>query len=241
MAGRGKGNPMTNHPLQVLVIEDELQIRRYLRTSLAGHGYTLLEASSGQEGIEQTAQLQPDCVILDLGLPDMDGLEVLRRIRSWSAVPVVILTARGQEQEKISLLDAGADDYLTKPFSVGELLARIRAALRRTAGMQASESPVTAIGDLRVDLAHRQVFRAGEEIHLTPIEYRLLSALVRNLGRVVTQRQLLQEVWGPEYTDAPHYLRIYMQHLRHKLEADPARPRYLLTEPGVGYRLRDEG
>ncbi|NTW02687.1 MAG: response regulator [Oscillochloris sp.] len=232
---------MTNRPLHVLVIEDEVQIRRFLRTSLASHGYALLEASSGQEGIEQTAQLQPDCVILDLGLPDMEGMEVLRRIRNWSAVPVVILTARGQEQDKIALLDAGADDYLTKPFGVGELLARIRAALRHTAGMAASEMPVTVIGDLRIDMVHRQVFRASEEVHLTPIEYKLLVVLVRNLGRVVTQRLLLQEVWGPEYTDAPHYLRIYMQHLRHKLEHDPARPRYLLTEPGVGYRLRDEG
>lgn len=232
---------MTNRPLHVLVIEDEVQIRRFLRTSLASHGYALLEASSGQEGIEQTAQLQPDCVILDLGLPDMEGMEVLRRIRNWSAVPVVILTARGQEQDKIALLDAGADDYLTKPFGVGELLARIRAALRHTAGMAASEMPVMVIGDLRIDMVHRQVFRASEEVHLTPIEYKLLVVLVRNLGRVVTQRLLLQEVWGPEYTDAPHYLRIYMQHLRHKLEHDPARPRYLLTEPGVGYRLRDEG
>jgi two-component system, OmpR family, KDP operon response regulator KdpE len=232
---------MINRPPQILIIEDELQIRRFLRGSLDSHGYGLIETSSGQQGIEQAAQLQPDCIILDLGLPDMDGLEVLRRIRSWSAVPVIVLTARGQEQEKIALLDAGADDYLTKPFGMGELLARIRAALRRNAGMRASEAPVTIIGDLRVDMLHRQVFREGEEIHLTPIEYNLLAALVRNMGMVVTQRQLLQEVWGPEYVDAPHYLRIYMQHLRHKLEHDPARPRYLLTEPGVGYRLRDDG
>jgi two-component system KDP operon response regulator KdpE len=225
----------------ILVIEDELQIRRFLRSSLAAHGYALLEASTGQEGVEQAAQLHPDGVILDLGLPDLDGLEVLRRIRGWSSVPVVILTARGQEQDKITLLDAGADDYLTKPFGVGELLARLRASMRRTTMMQTSQLPVTTIGSLRVDLIHRQVFRAEEEVHLTPIEYKLLVVLVRNLGRVVTQRQLLQEVWGPEYTDAAHYLRVYMQHLRHKLEADPARPRYLLTEPGVGYRLRDEG
>ena len=225
----------------ILIIEDELQIRRFLRSSLSSHGYKLLEAGMGQEGIEQAAQLHPDCVILDLGLPDMEGLEVLRRIRSWSAAPVVILTARGQEQDKITLLDAGADDYLTKPFGVGELLARIRAALRRTTGIPASETPVTVLGDLRIDVVHRQVFRADAEVHLTPIEYKLLVALVRHLGQVVTRRQLLQEVWGPEYTDASHYLRIYMQHLRHKLEADPARPRYLLTEPGVGYRLRDEG
>lgn len=232
---------MSDRQQTILIIEDELQIRRFLRSSLAAHGYALLEAQTGQEGVEQTAQLHPDGVILDLGLPDMEGLEVLRRIRSWSAVPVVILTARGQEQDKIALLDAGADDYLTKPFGVGELLARIRAALRRTAAMPAAQAPITVVGDLRVDMVHRQVTRAGEEVHLTPIEYKLLVALVRNLGRVVTQRQLLQEVWGPEYTDAAHYLRIYMQHLRHKLEADPARPRFLLTEPGVGYRLRDEG
>lgn len=231
---------MTNRPLQILVIEDETQIRRFLRTSLSANGYTILEAATGQDGIEQAAQRQPDCVILDLGLPDLDGLEVLRRLRTWSTVPVVVLTARGQEQDKITLLDAGADDYLTKPFGVGELLARIRAALRRTTGAQAGTAPVTVIGNLQIDLVHRRVVRDGDEVHLTPIEYRLLAALVRQLGRVVTQRQLLQEVWGPEYVDAPHYVRIYMQHLRHKLEADPTRPRYLLTEPGVGYRLRDE-
>lgn len=228
-------------PPRILIIEDEAPIRRFLRASLAAQGYTLLEAGTGQEGVEQAAQLHPDGVILDLGLPDMEGLEVLRRIRAWSAVPIVILTARGQEQDKIALLDAGADDYLTKPFGVGELLARIRAALRRGVGMAAVEAPVVAIGDLQIDMVRRQVFRLGAEVRLTPTEYRLLVALVRSLGRVVTQRQLLEEVWGREYTDSPHYLRIYMQHLRHKLEADPARPRYLITEPGVGYRLRDEG
>jgi two-component system KDP operon response regulator KdpE len=237
----GEEASMSNRPLQVLVIEDEAQIRRFLRTSLASHGYALLEASSGQDGITQVAQLQPDCVILDLGLPDMDGLEVLRQIRDWSSVPVIVLTARGQEQAKITLLDAGADDYLTKPFGTGELMARIRVALRRTLGASTGEQPVITVGDLRVDLARRQVFRGDEEVHLTPIEYKLLTILVKSAGRVVTQRQLLQEVWGPEYTDAPHYLRVYMQHLRHKLEIDPARPRRLLTEPGVGYRLRDDG
>ncbi|MEI7769444.1 MAG: response regulator [Chloroflexales bacterium] len=231
---------MSDRSLQILIIEDEVPIRRFLRTSLDSHGYRLREASTGQEGIELAAQLHPDVVILDLGLPDMDGLEVLRRIRSWSAVPIVILTARGQEQDKIALLDAGADDYLTKPFGIGELLARVRAALRRTAGMQSSETPVVVIDSLRVDMARRQVFLDDEDVHLTPIEYKLLVALIRNLGRVVTQRQLLQEVWGPEYLDSPHYLRIYMQHLRHKLERDPARPRYLITEPGVGYRLNDQ-
>jgi two-component system KDP operon response regulator KdpE len=231
---------MSTRPPRILIIEDEAQIRRFLRGSLAGHGYDLLEATSGQQGLEQAAQQHPDCIILDLGLPDLDGIEVLRRIRGWSVVPIIILTARGQEQDKIALLDAGADDYLTKPFGVGELMARIRAALRRTTGAQTAEQPVVEIGDLRLDLARRQIFRGGEQVHLTPIEYRLLATLVRNAGRVVTQRQLLQEVWGPEYVDSAHYLRIYMQHLRHKLEADPARPRHLITEPGVGYRLRVE-
>ncbi|MEI6180524.1 MAG: response regulator [Chloroflexales bacterium] len=231
---------MSNPPRQVLLIEDELQIRRFLRTSLVGYGYALLEASTGQDGLAQVAQYQPACVILDLGLPDMEGLEVLRQIRSWSQVPIVVLTARGQEQDKITLLDAGADDYLTKPFGMGELMARMRVVMRRTAGATSSEPAVVTVGELRVDLARRQVFCADTEVHLTPIEYKLLVTLVQNAGRVVTQRQLLQAVWGPEYTDAPHYLRIYMQHLRHKLERDPARPRYFLTEPGVGYRFRDE-
>ena len=231
---------MSNKSLRVLVIEDELQIRRFLHSSLTAHSYELLEASTGQEGLVQAAQRQPDCVILDLGLPDMEGIEVLRQIRSWSQVPIVVLTARGQEQEKITLLDAGADDYLTKPFGMGELMARMRVVMRRTAGATGSEPSVVTVGDLQIDLARRQVFRADAEVHLTPLEYKLLVTLVNSVGRVVTQRQLLQAVWGPEYTDAPHYLRIYMQHLRHKLEGDPARPRYLLTEPGVGYRLRDE-
>jgi two-component system KDP operon response regulator KdpE len=230
---------MTGAPPRVLAIEDEAQIRRFLRTSLIAKGYEVLEAETGQDGIAQAATARPDCIILDLGLPDMDGAEVLRQIRDWSAVPIIILTARGQEQDKIALLDAGADDYLTKPFGVGELMARMRVVLRRGAG-GGQEQPVVQIGDLRVDLVKRQVTLAGEEVHLTPIEYRLLATLVRYGGRVVTQRQLLQEVWGPEYTDAAHYLRIYMQHLRHKLEADPAQPRYFLTEPGVGYRLRIE-
>ncbi|WP_129628256.1 response regulator [Candidatus Oscillochloris fontis] len=231
---------MSDRQPTILVIEDELQIRRFLRSPLYEHGYHMIEASTGDQGVQQAAQLQPDGIILDLGLPDMDGLEVLRRIRSWSSVPIVILTARGHEQEKIALLDAGADDYLTKPFGIGELLARIRAALRRTSSMLAEQAPIIEFGDIKLDMVHRQVWRTNTQIHLTPIEYNLLVVLVRNLGRVVTQRQLLQEVWGPEYIDSPHYLRIYMQHLRHKLEADPTRPRFLLTELGVGYRLRDE-
>jgi two-component system KDP operon response regulator KdpE len=226
--------------LRVLVIEDELQIRRFLRTALTGAGYSLSEAATGREGLQQATQSRPDCVILDLGLPDIDGMQVLRALRSWSPVPVIVLTARGLEQDKIALLDAGADDYLTKPFGVGELMARMRVVLRRQLAGAADESPVVQIGALQIDLAAREVRRDGEEVHLTPIEYRLLAALLHHRGRVVTQRQLLEEVWGQEYIDAPHYLRIYMQHLRHKLEADPARPQYFLTEPGVGYRLRAE-
>ena len=226
--------------VRVLVIEDEASIRRFLHAALTGSGYSVVEAATGQEGIQQAAQTQPDCIVLDLGLPDLDGLAVLDQIRTWSAVPVIVLTARGQEQDKIMLLDAGADDYLTKPFGVGELLARMRVVLRRTSGGAGAGSAVVQIGDLRIDLARREIVRGETEVRLTPIEYRLLAALIRSGGRVVTQRQLLQEVWGPEYTDSPHYLRVYMQHLRHKLEADPARPRYFLTEPGVGSRLRME-
>lgn len=231
---------MSTEARRILVIEDETQIRRLLRGSLASNGYELYEATSGREGVQQAARVRPDCVLLDLGLPDMDGQEVLQQIRSWSSVPIVIVTARGQEQDKIALLDAGADDYLTKPFGVGELMARIRLVLRRTSAETQPNSPHVQIGDIRLDMAKRQVFRGEHEVHLTPLEYKLLVALVRQQGRVATQRQLLQEVWGPEYTDAAHYLRIYMQHLRHKLEHDPTRPRYLLTEPGVGYRLRVE-
>jgi two-component system, OmpR family, KDP operon response regulator KdpE len=227
-------------PLRVLVIEDEAQIRRFLRSSLVAPGYELLEATGGREGIAMAAQQRPDCIILDLGLPDMEGAAVLRAIRSWSTVPIIILTARGQEQDKIALLDAGADDYLTKPFGMGELMARIRVAVRRTQPGAAAESAVVQLGDVRLDMANRQLFRGEQELHLTPIEYKLLTTLVRNRGRVMTQRQLLEAVWGAEYTDATHYLRVYMQHLRHKLEADPARSRFLLTEPGVGYRLRAE-
>ena len=227
-----------NHPT-VLVIEDEAQIRRFLRATLTANGYQLLEATTAQEGLVQAATRQPEVVILDLGLPDLDGLEVTRRLREWTTVPIIVLSARGQESDKVTALDAGADDYLTKPFSVGELLARLRVALRdaaRTA--QESGDPTFAVGDLRVDLARRQVYIAEQQVHLTPIEYKLLTTLVRYAGRVVTHRQMLQEGWGPGHTEASHYLRVYMGQLRHKLEADPARPRYLVTEPGVGYRLK---
>jgi two-component system, OmpR family, KDP operon response regulator KdpE len=227
-----------NHPT-VLVIEDEAQIRRFLRATLTANGYRLLEATTAQEGLVQAATRQPEIVILDLGLPDLDGLEVTRRLREWTTVPIIVLSARGQESDKVTALDAGADDYLTKPFSVGELLARLRVALRHAARTsQEPGEPIFTVGDLRVDLARRQVYIAEQQVHLTPIEYKLLTTLVRYAGRVVTHRQLLQEGWGPGHTEASHYLRVYMGQLRHKLEADPTRPRYLVTEPGVGYRLK---
>ncbi len=225
----------------VLIIEDEPQIRRFLRTSLTNHGYRWLEATTAQEGLAQAATYNPALIILDLGLPDLDGLEVTRRVREWSDVPIVVLSARGQEQDKIAALDAGADDYLTKPFGVGELLARMRVALRHAlSATQAVEPPNFEVGELKVDLARRRVFVAETEIHLTPIEYHLLNTLVQHAGRVVTQSQLLKEVWGPTYQTESHYLRVYMSQLRRKIEVDPARPQYLLTEPGVGYRLKVE-
>jgi two-component system KDP operon response regulator KdpE len=229
-----------NHPT-VLLIEDEAQIRRFLRATLTANGYQLLEATTAQEGLVQAATRQPEVVILDLGLPDLDGLEVTRRLREWTSVPIIVLSARGQESDKVTALDAGADDYLTKPFSVGELLARLRVALRHAVqASQESGEPTFVVGELRVDLGRRQVSLAEQQVHLTPIEYKLLTTLVRYAGRVVTHRQLLQEVWGPGHTEASHYLRVYMGQLRHKLEADPARPRYLVTEPGVGYRLKTD-
>jgi two-component system KDP operon response regulator KdpE len=225
----------------VLVIEDEAPIRRFLRATLTLHGYKLVEAATAQDGLVQATTCQPDVVLLDLGLPDLDGLEVMRRLREWSTVPIIVLSARGQESDKVTALDTGADDYLTKPFSVGELLARMRVALRHaTRTSQESGEPLFHIDALRVDLARRQVYLAEQQVHLTPIEYKLLTTLIRYAGKVVTHRQLLQEVWGPGHTEETHYLRVYMGQLRHKLEADPARPRYLLTEPGVGYRLKAE-
>jgi two-component system KDP operon response regulator KdpE len=222
----------------LVLIEDEPQIRRFLRITLAGHGYRLVEAATGADGLVEVASRQPDVVIVDLGLPDMDGLRVIREIRQWSAVPIIVLSARGQERDKVAALDAGADDYVSKPFGAGELLARIRVALRHAAGAshEDAQEPFT-VGNLQVDLLRRHVRVGDAEVHLTPIEYRLLSTLIRYAGKVVTHQQLLREVWGPTQVDQPHYVRIYMAHLRHKLEAEPARPRYLLTEPGVGYRL----
>ncbi len=225
----------------VLIIEDEPQIRRFLRATLTNHGYQLIEAVNAQEGLVQAATRSPALIILDLGLPDLDGLDVAKQVREWSAVPIIVLSARGQERDKIAALDAGADDYLTKPFGVGELLARIRVALRHAQqAADTDEQSLFEVGDLKVDLIRRQVIVANEEVHLTPIEYNLLKTLVQHAGKVVTQTQLLKEVWGPAYVAESHYLRVYMSQLRRKIEVDPARPRYLLTEPGVGYRLKVE-
>jgi two-component system KDP operon response regulator KdpE len=225
----------------VVVIEDEPQIRRFLRAALTGQGYRVFEAGTGEDGLIEAASRQPDVVIVDLGLPDIDGLQVIARLREWSAVPIIVLSARGQERDKITALDAGADDYLSKPFGVGELLARMRVALRHwaRADRESVESTLT-VGDVHIDLGRRRVLVEGVEVHLTPIEYRLLATLVRHAGKVVTHRQLLHEVWGPNAADQSHYLRVYMAHLRRKLEKDSARPRYLLTEPGIGYRLLTE-
>jgi len=222
----------------VVLIEDEPQIRRFLRATLTGQGYRLFEATTGADGLVEVGSRQPDVVIVDLGLPDVDGIDVIRRLREWTAVPIIVLSARGQERDKVTALDAGADDYVSKPFGASELLARIRVALRHTAGAshEADDAAFT-IGELRMDLLHRQVFVGDREVRLTPIEYKLLATLVRHAGKVVTHQQLLREVWGPTHTDQAHYVRVYMAHLRHKLEAEPARPQYLLTEPGVGYRL----
>jgi two-component system KDP operon response regulator KdpE len=232
---------VTPDRIAVLVIEDDLQIRRLLRASLPAQNYRILEAPTGEEGVAMAASHKPDLVILDLGLPDMDGLDAVRRIREWSSIPILILSARGKERDKVAALDAGADDYVTKPFGMGELTARMRVALRHAerAGRSQEESTVV-IGDLAIDLDRREVRIKDEKVRLTPIEYKLLRMLVRNAGKVVTHRQLLQEVWGPTFLEQTHYVRVYMQQLRNKLESIPARPRYLLTEPGVGYRLADE-
>jgi two-component system, OmpR family, KDP operon response regulator KdpE len=225
----------------VLIIEDDHQIRRFLRATLSSQGYRLHEAVNGAEGLSLAASQQPDLIILDLGLPDVDGLTVARRIREWSSTPILVLSARGQEADKIAALDAGADDYVTKPFGVGELTARMRVALRHAARAEhGDEDPVYEVGNLRVDLARREVSLRGEEVHLTPTEFNLLAVLVHHAGKVVTHRQLLRDVWGESFHEQAHYIRVYMQQLRKKLEETPARPRYLRTEPGVGYRLVDE-
>ena len=232
---------MAIHEATVLLIEDEAEIRRFLRTSLPAHGYRLYEATTGADGLAQAKARNPDIILLDLGLPDVDGTEVIRQVREWSTIPIIVLSAREQEQAKVAALDLGADDYVTKPFGVNELLARMRAALRHIAGPPGEPvEPVFTLGDLKVDLGRRQVFVSAKEVHLTPIEYKLLTTLIRNAGRVMTHRQLLKEVWGPLHVDEVHYLRVYMRQLRNKLEENPAHPRYLVTELGVGYRLRTE-
>lgn len=221
----------------IVVIEDDPQIRRFLRTGLQAHGFEIHEAETGKNGLIVAATRKPDLVILDLGLPDMDGVDVIKKLREWSSRPVIILSARNMEVDKVAALDAGADDYLTKPFGFDELLARIRVALRHASQGGLDTDSVFRSGSVRVDLAQRRVHRGDEEIHLTPIEYRLLTTLIKHSGKVLTHRQLLTEVWGPGYVEHSHYLRIYMGTLRHKLEADPARPKLLLTEAGTGYRL----
>lgn len=222
----------------ILVIDDEIQIRRFLRISLEANGYVVIETATGQDGINGVAQRRPDLVILDLGLPDMDGLDVLRRLREWTAVPVIVLSVRDSDRIKVAALDAGADDYLTKPFSLEELMARLRVMQRRVGAAQ--ESPIFTTGKLKVDLNRRVVTVNEEIVKLTPTEYALLRYLVRNAGKVVTHKQILREVWGPEYMDETHYLRVYFAQLRQKIEDDSSIPRLILTEPGVGYRLTIE-
>lgn len=229
---------MTSSPACILLIEDELPIRRFLRPAMEAAGWRLVEAETGQRGVLEASQCRPDVVILDLGLPDIDGIEVVRRIREWSALPVLILSARGQEQDKIAALDAGADDYMQKPFSVGELVARIRVALRRAAAQgQPSPEPRIVTGDIAIDLHRRTVVREGKDVHLTPLEYKLLTTLARHAGMVMTHRQLLREVWGPGHAEDSTYLRMFVRQLRQKLEKDPTQPKHLLTETGIGYRF----
>ena len=221
--------------LSLLIIDDERQIRRLLRVTLEGEGYQVREAENGQLGLQEVAHQAPDGIILDLGLPDLDGTEVIKRLREWSRVPVLVLSVREGEDEKIAALDAGADDYRTKPFSGRELLARVRAVLRRTPA--AADLAVVRIGDIEIDRAARQVTRAGAAVHLTAKEYALFQLLVQHRGRVVTHRQILRDLWGPNAEENTHYLRVHMTHLRQKLESDPHTPRHLKTEAGIGYRL----
>jgi two-component system KDP operon response regulator KdpE len=227
---------MTEPRSTVLVVEDEPEIRRFLRSSLGAEGYRVVEAESGARGAIDAGTHKPDLAIVDLGLPDIDGVEVIRRIRAWSPMPILVLSARAQERSKIEALDAGADDYVTKPFGVGELLARVRVALRHAARPSTGKETLS-FENVVVDFGKRKASRDGAEVHLTPIEFKLLACLARHLGMVVTHRQLLREVWGPSHVEHTHYLRIYMKQLRDKLEADPVRPRHLLTETAVGYRL----
>ncbi|CCJ60353.1 two component system transcriptional regulatory protein [Bordetella bronchiseptica MO149] len=231
---------MPDYRPTVLIIEDDAHIRRFVRSALEAEGCEVHETDTVRRGLIEAGTRQPDAVVLDLGLPDEDGMALLRELRGWTELPVLVLSARSSEGDKIAALDAGADDYLTKPFGVGELLARLRVLLRRHARGGAGNAAQAGFGDVQIDLARRVVTRAGEHVHLTQIEYRLLAALVASRGKVMTHRELLREVWGPSHVESHHYLRIYMGHLRQKLEADPARPRYLLTEIGVGYRYAGE-
>jgi two-component system KDP operon response regulator KdpE len=222
---------------RILVIDDEPQIRKFLRISLGSHGYDVVEAARGQEGVEKTATEQPALVVLDLGLPDMDGQEVITAIREWSTVPIVVLSVRAGEAEKVAALDRGANDYLTKPFGIAELLARIRAALRVAKEQAGSPAAEVVVGDLKIDLARHKVTLAGADVKLSRKEFEVLRVLAQNAGRIVTHGQMLREVWGPAQEEETHYLRVYIGHLRQKLGDDPARPRFILNEPGVGYRL----
>ena len=226
-----------NLPL-ILLIEDEVAIRRFVKPSLGGEGWRVVEATTAREGLQLAAQERPDAILLDLGLPDGDGVDVVRELRAWSQTPIIIISARDREADKIAALDAGADDYLSKPFGVGELLARVRVALRHGARLEGGE-PVFQSGELRVDLAKRQVWVGEEEKHLTPIEWKMLALLVKHAGRVVTQTQMLREVWGPGFDKETHYLRVHVGTLRRKIEANPAMPQWISTEPGVGYRLNE--
>jgi two-component system KDP operon response regulator KdpE len=228
---------MTESEGHILVVDDDRAIRRFLRTSLTAHGYVVIEAETGQQALQDVVTHRPDVIILDLGLPDLDGVEVTRQLREWSQIPIIILSVREHEEDKIAALDAGADDYLTKPFGVGELMARLRVALRHAVS-QVDETAEFELGDLKVDLARRVVTVKGEEVQLTPTEYALLRVLIKYAGKVLTHHQLLREVWGPGYEPEKHLLRVNISNLRSKLEVEPARPQYILTEPGVGYRLR---
>ncbi len=228
---------MTESEAYILVVDDDRAIRRFLRTALTAHGYVVTEAETGRQALQDVVTHRPDVIILDLGLPDIDGVEVTRQLREWSQLPILILSVREHEEDKIAALDAGADDYLTKPFGMGELMARLRVALRHSAP-QTDETAEFALGDLKVDLARRVVMVKGDEVQLTPTEYALLRVLIKYAGKVLTHHQLLREVWGPGYEPEKHLLRVNISNLRSKLEVEPARPQYILTEPGVGYRLR---
>lgn len=225
---------------RVLVVDDEAAILRFLKPALEANSYEMTSAGTMAEAIKRIAAETPDIVLLDLGLPDGDGIDLTRRIREWGRMPVIVISARGREDDKVAALDAGADDYLTKPFGVNELLARMRVALRHTrAGGTSSGAQTIEVGDLGIDLVRREVKKGGQEVHLTPIEYKLLVLLAQNAGKVLTHQHILKEVWGPAYANQPHYVRVHMAELRKKIEANPARPKLLVTEPGVGYRLRD--